>query len=98
MKKLNQILTVGLFVCALCFAASAQTETVKGGDGNSSKKLKKAQEVLIQTLKLQCAKTETDRSQNQFNQAIKVPEVEEDVQHSLITTPATIFIAMLMVH
>lgn len=64
MKKLNQILTVGLFVCALCFAASTQTETVKGGDGNSSKKLKKAQEVLIQTLKLPFVKTETVRSQS----------------------------------
>ena len=60
--------------------------------------LKKAQEVLIQTLKFLFVKTEMVRSQNQFNQAIKVPEVEEDVQHSLITTPATIFIAMLMVH
>lgn len=37
MKKLNQILTVGLLVCGLSFAASAQTKTDNGGDGSSSK-------------------------------------------------------------
>ena len=37
MKKLNQFLTVGLLVCGLSFAASAQTTTKDGGSGDMSK-------------------------------------------------------------
>ncbi len=38
MKRLNQILTVGLLVCGLSFMASAQTSTSKdGGTGDMSK-------------------------------------------------------------
>ncbi len=37
MKKVNQILTVGLLVCGLSFAATAQTTTKDGGAGDVSK-------------------------------------------------------------
>ncbi len=36
MKKLNQILTVGLLVCGLSFAASAQTTSKDGGSGDKT--------------------------------------------------------------
>ena len=37
MKNLNRILTVGLLVCGLSFAASAQTTAKDGGSGDMSK-------------------------------------------------------------